>query len=238
LEGDDDRALRDLTRAVREEADRLTHYLSFTPGPHLLLAALAGAAGWPEYWELSSSGLAQARWNRQFIALTAAVLSGRDGQPEAAARAVHDFEIASEPYPLARHVGLRLAGRAAVEDGWGEPAVWLRTAEAYFHRIGARPGAAACRALLRRAGAPVLQRRRGSDAIPSDLRQLGVTVREYEVLQQVAHGLTNHEIGRRLFLSPRTVEKHVARLLTKTGQLDRVRLASYAARTGTGPELG
>jgi DNA-binding CsgD family transcriptional regulator len=53
-------------------------------------------------------------------------------------------------------------------------------------------------------------------------------VREYEVLVLVAQRLGNKEIGRRLVLSPHTVEKHVAGLLAKTAQPDRVALAEYA----------
>ena len=49
------------------------------------------------------------------------------------------------------------------------------------------------------------------------------------MLKLVADGLTNREIGERLFLSPRTVEKHVASLLVKTGQPDRIALADFAA---------
>jgi hypothetical protein len=41
--------------------------------------------------------------------------------------------------------------------------------------------------------------------------------------------LTNTEIGGRLHLSPRTVEKHVASLLAKTGGQRRTQLAKYAA---------
>jgi DNA-binding NarL/FixJ family response regulator len=89
--------------------------------------------------------------------------------------------------------------------------------------------AAATRALLRRAGEPVRQRRQGADAVPVALRLLGVTVREYEVLMLVADHLTNREISERLFVSRRTVDSHVANLLTKTGQSDRLALARYAA---------
>jgi DNA-binding NarL/FixJ family response regulator len=53
--------------------------------------------------------------------------------------------------------------------------------------------------------------------------------READVLALVAEGLTNSEIGGRLHLSPRTVEKHVASLLTKTGGQRRAQLAKYAA---------
>jgi DNA-binding NarL/FixJ family response regulator len=44
-----------------------------------------------------------------------------------------------------------------------------------------------------------------------------VTEREADVLRLVAQGLGNREIAERMFLSPRTVEKHVASLLSKTG---------------------
>ena len=59
---------------------------------------------------------------------------------------------------------------------------------------------------------------------------MGVTAREADVLRLIADGLTNKEIGERLFLSPRTVEKHVERLLAKTGSQNRSQLVSRAAR--------
>ena len=87
--------------------------------------------------------------------------------------------------------------------------------------------AAACRALLRSAGAPV-PRPAGDGDVPGPLRALGVTEREADVLRLVAQGLGNREIAERMFLSPRTVEKHVASLLAKTG-LRRGQLAGYSA---------
>ena len=60
-------------------------------------------------------------------------------------------------------------------------------------------------------------------------RQRGITVREYEVLRLVADGMGNREIGQRLFLSPRTVEKHVANLMAKTGHTDRTGLSEFLA---------
>jgi DNA-binding NarL/FixJ family response regulator len=46
-----------------------------------------------------------------------------------------------------------------------------------------------------------------------------------DVLALVARGLTNAQIAQRLFLSPRTVETHVANLLRKTGATARGDLA-------------
>jgi DNA-binding CsgD family transcriptional regulator len=147
---------------------------------------------------------------------------------------VRDFQESSRPYPLAAHLGLRLLAEAAIDDGWGQPGPWLRTAEEYFHTAGMTRAASACRSLLRRAGEPVRQHRRGTDAIPPRLRQAGVTAREYEVLTLIAARLSNREIGGRLFLSPRTVETHVANLLAKTGATSRADLAG-AGLSGESP---
>jgi DNA-binding CsgD family transcriptional regulator len=230
LEDDRDRAWVNLRRAIAKENDSPPHYLSFNRGPHLLLATLTGTAGRAEHDELASSAHGRARWNRQFVMLSRAVLEGQEGHGAAATAAMAEFEVLAVPYPLAHHLGLRLVGERAFADGWGKPAEWLSAAETYFQATEAVRVAAACRALLRRMGAPVQQRRRGSDRIPPALRRLGVTVREYEVLHLVAERLGNKEIARRLFLSPRTVEKHVASLLVKTGEENRAELVRYAAQ--------
>ena len=128
-----------------------------------------------------------------------------------------------------RHYARRIAAQAALADGWGHPVLWLREAAAFFAGRGHDRIAAACRGLLRRAGAPVPRRRPGDAALPERLRVLLVTAREAEVLGLVADGLTNREIAAQMFLSPRTVEKHVANLLVKTGLRRRAQLAGYFA---------
>ena len=127
-----------------------------------------------------------------------------------------------------RQYARRLAAEAALADGWGEPVAWLREAAAYFAARGDDQVAAACRGLLRRAGAPVPRHRAGDGELPGRLRALGVTEREADVLRLVAQGLGNREIAEQMFLSPRTVEKHVASLLAKTG-LRRAQLSGYSA---------
>jgi DNA-binding NarL/FixJ family response regulator len=139
-------------------------------------------------------------------------------------------EVAA-PFAMARHLGTRLVAEAAVADGWGEPVEWLRGAEQYFHAAALPAIASACRALLREAGASVSQRRTGHERIPPALRRVGVTIREYEVFELLAGRLGNKEIAGRLHISPRTVEKHVASLITKTGRADRTALGAYASAT-------
>jgi two-component system, NarL family, response regulator LiaR len=54
--------------------------------------------------------------------------------------------------------------------------------------------------------------------------------RELEVLQLVAEGLTNLEIGERLFISDKTVKSHVSNILGKLHLADRTQAAVYAWR--------
>jgi DNA-binding NarL/FixJ family response regulator len=54
------------------------------------------------------------------------------------------------------------------------------------------------------------------------------TPREKEVLHLLASGLSNIQIGDRLHLSPRTVEKHVSSLLNKTDTSNRSELLRFA----------
>ncbi|PRX22596.1 regulatory LuxR family protein [Actinoplanes italicus] len=238
MDEDRERAWHWLDRAIAKEDDLPPHYLSFNRGPHLLLAVLSGKAGRAEADALAGSAHGQARWNRQFVLLSRAILDGREGLAADAVAGVAAFEELASPYPLARNWGLRLIGESAYTDGWGRPREWLTVAEAWFHDAGAARVAASCRHLLRAMGVPLPQRRRGSDRIPPALRKAGVTVRELEVLELVAQRLGNREIAARLFLSPRTVEKHVASLLLKTGRRDRAALARLENMGGPGTNMG
>lgn len=68
---------------------------------------------------------------------------------------------------------------------------------------------------------------------PPDAQALQVlTEREREVLALVGQGLTNDEIGGRLFLSPLTAKTHVSRIMSKLAARDRVQLVVVAYETG------
>ena len=201
-------------------------------GLQVLLDVVAGNAGWSGCEEMAASPLSRLRWNRQFILFAQAVLLGRDGRSQEAAGVMAEAEQAAAPFVMARHIGLRLAAEAAAADRWGEPALWLRRAEDYFHNASVFAPASACRALLRSVGTPVPQRRQGADRVPARLRRLGVTLREYEVLQLMVNRPGNKAIGDRLYISPRTVEKHVASLMLKIGQPDRAALCEFASTLG------
>ena len=59
-----------------------------------------------------------------------------------------------------------------------------------------------------------------------------LTEREREVMALVAEGLSNGEIGRRLFMSPATAKTHVSRAMAKLGARDRAQLVVLAYETG------
>ncbi len=58
------------------------------------------------------------------------------------------------------------------------------------------------------------------------------TDKELEILQLICEEYTSPEIGKKVFLSPRTVEGIRAKLLEKTGARNTVGLVIYAIRTG------
>ena len=121
---------------------------------------------------------------------------------------------------------------------------WLaHTAYEYARLLRARDGVEPDRAaallgeaetLAERIGMPVLLARvraLGSPAPPAG-RPDGLSVREVEVLGLVARGLSNRDIGRRLFISEHTAANHIRSILRKTRCANRTEAASYAHRHG------
>ena len=99
--------------------------------------------------------------------------------------------------------------------------VEARSALKAFERLGARNESDRAAAMLRDLGV------RGRTG-PKDAGLL--TEREQEVLHLLAQGLTNREIGPRLFLSAKTVEHHVGAILRKLGVKTRTEAAAALSR--------
>jgi len=59
-----------------------------------------------------------------------------------------------------------------------------------------------------------------------------VSVRELEIIELIAAGLTNQEIAQRLEISKRTVDNHISNILTKTYTENRVALVRWALQWG------
>ena len=72
---------------------------------------------------------------------------------------------------------------------------------------------------------------READAPPPAAEPNGglLSQRETDVARLVTEGLSNREIGTRLFISERTVESHVRSILTKLGFTSRAQVAGWMA---------
>ncbi len=152
---------------------------------------------------------------RGFAQCAEAIVAGRAGDRDRAADLAAAAEQLLAPYPVWADVARMYLAEAALAGGWGEPRPWLRAAQVSFAQYGITALADRCAAAL---GEPA----------PGRWARLGITAREADVLRLVAEGLANREIAARLYLSPRTVEKHVESLLRKTGARSRTQLVAIA----------
>jgi DNA-binding CsgD family transcriptional regulator len=123
---------------------------------------------------------------------------------------------------LAGRIALELAQVRAAEGARGAAIDHARAAVAFFDQLGAAPLVDRAAALLRSLGARWTGRR------PAQALA-GLTEREQQVLDLLREGLTNPEIGARLFVSAKTVENHVGRVLAKLGVRNRAEAAAVAA---------
>ena len=151
-------------------------------------------------------------------------------------------------------------GRIALVEGREDASELLLQAVNRFAELGARLDAAQARLELARSLAvsspdvaidtarhartelEALGALRDADAAAAFMRTLGVkgragpraagllSRRETEVLRLLAEGVSNREIARRLFISPKTAEHHVGRVYAKLGVSTRAEAAAFAVR--------
>jgi DNA-binding CsgD family transcriptional regulator/tetratricopeptide (TPR) repeat protein len=98
----------------------------------------------------------------------------------------------------------------------------LRAARDAFDALGVCPWAARARQELRASGES--SRRRTPDTLDE------LTPQELQIVQMAAEGLSNREIGQRLYLSHRTVESHLYRVFPKLGVTSRAQLPGVLVR--------
>lgn len=98
---------------------------------------------------------------------------------------------------------------------------------AAYERVGAHPWVDQTARLLRGLAVPVPRRRRRARAKQG---WEALTDAEWLVAELAAEGLTNPQIGERLFISRRTVQTHLAHIFDKLGIASRVELATEIAR--------
>lgn len=218
-EGDYDSAYAQFRAAFTEDGDLVHYHVSPT-----VLAELAAAAVRRGHREPAARLLER---------------SARHLGPGMSARLFLLVErgraLLAEPERAERHFRAALAGeageqwpfeRAQTRLDYGE---WLRrqrrVAEARplltgaldtFRRLGARPWIDRAKAELRAAGIEA------DAAAPGALTEL--SPQQQQIVRLAAHGLTNREIGEKLFLSPRTVGSHLYRVFPKLGITARAQL--------------
>jgi DNA-binding CsgD family transcriptional regulator len=100
-----------------------------------------------------------------------------------------------------------------------------RAALAIFERLGSRRDSDRAAALLRSLGVSVRPGNRANGRREMEM----LSRREREVVPLLAEGLSNAEIARRLFVTPKTVEHHVTSILGKLGLRTRAEVAAWAA---------
>ena len=188
----------------------------------------------------------------------------RESQPAGAVAMLREgisiFEALPERWGLLYGAGLLAAACAGLGD-WAQVAAILGVVESMSERIGGQlfPHIQAEIAALAEAAAaglgPAFGSRRGqgrvigrSDQITAALWPgpehepppaygpiLPLTRREREVAELIAQGLTNRQIGGRLFIAERTVDTHVSRMLAKLGCSSRAQVAAIVAAGGSCP---
>ena len=118
-----------------------------------------------------------------------------------------------------------LACAAAAAGNRQRAADALDAALAGYRRMGAVPDQDRALARTRALG---IRRSSREAHRESDFGWAALTATENRIAALVRDGLTNREIGTRLFVSPRTVQTHVSHILQKTGLRSRVEIARFA----------
>jgi DNA-binding CsgD family transcriptional regulator/tetratricopeptide (TPR) repeat protein len=220
--------------ALRVQADRVRAGTAVEEVADLADALLA------ETTDVRGAGIAYATtWQRTAAAEHARLVGPA---PDAWRDAVAGWEAAGQPYHEAC-ARFRLAEALAesAEAGGGEvgggevgdaeAATQLRAAHAIADRLGAAPLGRDVELLARRLAVSLPSTTTPREARPGD-QPYGLTPRESEVLDLVARGRTNRQIGEALFVTEKTASVHVSNILRKLDVRARTEAAAVAFREG------
>ena len=214
-QGELDKAVLGIRRALAETSGQLERLDLLTAAVTIMLAAGDIDAARQATAELAGIAAVYTTPGVQadFAAARGAVALS-DGDPATALpllrSAARFWREIDAPHAVARvSVLIGLACRAVGDEDAAE--VELTSARSTFARLGARPDVHRVEELLH------------------PTRALGpLSAREIEVLKLVAAGKTNHAIAAELFVSERTVHRHISNIFDKLGVHSRTAAASYA----------
>ena len=219
-------------RLVSEQRPQ-AEYMSYEQGWLLLFAAMQGTLDAAAVEAALGDALHRVRPVNMRAIETAALVVALGREDPVAAEAMMDKLVPDVAWnPFFQACAVRYVGEAALHDGWGRPGEWLQIAHDWAVRHGHPPMIDATRDLLAAAGVRVARPTGASAEIPDELRRADVTPREWEVLRHLHDQPTNAELAERLFVSVRTMEKHVSSLLAKLHVTSRRDLARLAADRG------
>jgi DNA-binding CsgD family transcriptional regulator len=230
IDGDRARARRAFATANSHSPERHARILDASLGPSMLLDAVERVVSPDDVRTALAAEVRGARWSQLWLGTALAASLATVGATSEAAEELATALAAADRYPLFGAVARRIVADTAVATGFTDPVELLRDAESAFTTLGLSRPAEATRGLIRSLGHAAPRQRRSAPAIAEDLRRAGVTPREADVLAYLGDRLTNREIAAALYLSPKTVEKHVAALATKLGAANRMELADIARR--------
>ena len=220
-EGRADAAVAGIRRVLDETHDRTGRSRLLPAYVEIMLAVSDVAAARTAADEVSEIA---AQLGAPLLRATAAHAAGAvllaEGRSRAALAALRpawtSWQELEVPYQAARvRVLISLACRSLGDADSAE--MELDAARWAFERLGALPDLARTEAL---------------SAVPARRPPGGMTAREVEVLGLVAAGMTNRSIAAELFLSEKTVARHVANIFTKLGLSSRSAATAYAFRHG------
>jgi DNA-binding NarL/FixJ family response regulator len=161
-------------------------------------------------------------------ALVALAEDRPDLAADLARRAVAEAEAAGTALEAARaHL---VAGRALAGADREAAVAQLTAAAGGAAECGARRVEDEAGRELRRAG---VRRGRGGSRAPGEEGLASLSPRELETARLVSEGLTNREIGARLFLSEKTVETHLTHVFQKLGLRSRTQVAALMGESGS-----